>query len=94
MHTSVNLRLAAMKSVVGTASVAGDSFLSARQPFRYQPDDLKGDSEMNHHDLITGPRAKFSSQPRVEVPLPKPRPVERASIWIVQASAVRLASRA
>ena len=25
-------------------------------------DDLKGDSEMNHHDLITAPLAKFSSQ--------------------------------
>jgi len=31
MHTSVNLRSAAMKSVAGTASVAGDGFLSARQ---------------------------------------------------------------
>jgi hypothetical protein len=25
-------------------------------------DNLKGDSEMNHHDLITAPLAKFSSQ--------------------------------
>jgi hypothetical protein len=37
MHTSVNLRSAAMKSVAGTASVAGDGFLSARQLSRCQP---------------------------------------------------------
>ena len=34
-------------------------------------DDLKGDSEMNHHDLITAPLAKFSSQ----VP-PRGRPIK------------------
>jgi hypothetical protein len=34
-------------------------------------DDLKGDSEMNHHDLITEPLAKFSSQ----VP-PRGRPIK------------------
>jgi hypothetical protein len=33
MHTSVNLRSAAIKSGAGTASVAGDRFLSARQLF-------------------------------------------------------------
>jgi DNA-binding NarL/FixJ family response regulator len=52
MHTSVNLRSAAIKSVAGTASVAGDGFLSARQLSRCSRDDLKGDS----------PLAKFSSQ--------------------------------
>jgi len=34
-------------------------------------DDLKGDSEMNHHDLITAPLAEFSSQ----VP-PRGRPIK------------------
>jgi len=34
-------------------------------------DGLKGDSEMNHHDLITAPLAKFSSQV-----LPRGRPIK------------------
>src|SRR6476659_4795481 len=44
-------------------------------PFGNCPDasrnDLKGDSEMNHHDLITAPLAKFNSQ----VP-PRGRPMK------------------
>ena len=70
MHTSVNLRSAAIKSVAGTASVAGDAspLGNCRGASR---DDLEGDSEMNHHDLITAPLAKFSSQ----VP-PRGRPIK------------------
>src|SRR3981189_1812080 len=41
-HTSVNLRSAAIKSVAGTASVAGDGFLSVRQLSRCQPGRLEG----------------------------------------------------
>ena len=71
MHTSENLRSAAIKSVAGTVSVAGDGFLSVGNCPDASRDDLKGDSEMNHHDLITAPLAKFSSQ----VP-PRGRPMK------------------
>ena len=55
----MDLCLAAIKSVAGTASVAGDSFLSARQLPRCSRDDLKGNSE-EHHDLITAPLANLA----------------------------------
>ena len=71
MHTSVSLRSAVIKSVAGTASVAGGGFRSALQLSRCQPRRLKGRLEMNHHDLITAPLAELSSQ----VP-PRGRPIK------------------
>jgi len=59
----VNLRSAANKN---PSLVRRRSRAMVSSPFGNCPDasrdDLKGDSEMNHHDLITAPLAKFSSQ--------------------------------
>ena len=57
---ATNKRPAARRNFLGTANW--------RDPVGGQ---LKGDSEMNHHDLITAPLAKFSSQ----VP-PRGRPIK------------------